>query len=74
MSWSLSVLGVWPIPDEPAYQLPSLGSGAEVQSRICAYLAGVDWSNPACGLYAGDGFTFEFSVGQGEPGGARCTV
>jgi hypothetical protein len=44
-----------------------MGSGDEIRQRISATLSGVDWSNPAWGLYAGDGFTFEFSVGPEEP-------
>jgi len=58
---------VWPLPDDPAYDLPPLGTGDEVRSRISAHLPHVDWSHPAWGLYAGNGFTFEFSVGPEEP-------
>jgi hypothetical protein len=44
-----------------------MGSGDEIRQRISAQLPGVDWSTPTWGLYAGDGFTFEFSVGPEEP-------
>jgi hypothetical protein len=68
MSWTVSALGgVWPFPDDPAYEPPALGSGDEVRVRISAHLPGVDWSVPTWGLYAGDGFTFELSVGPEEP-------
>src|SRR4051812_33315008 len=67
MSWTVSVLGEWPVSDDPAHGLPCLGTGDEVRSRISAHLPGVDWSTPAWGLYGGDGFTFEFSVGPEEP-------
>ena len=67
MSWTVSALCVWPLPDDPAYEPPPLGTGDEVRSRISAHLPGVDWSDPTWGLYAGDGFTFEFSVGPEEP-------
>ncbi len=44
-----------------------MGSGDEVRRRISATLPGVDWSNPTWGFYAGDGFTFEFNLGDEEP-------
>ncbi len=67
MSWTVTVLGEWPVSDDPARSLPCLGTGDEVRGHISAYLVGVDWSTPTWGLYAGDGFTFEFSVGPEEP-------
>ena len=67
MSWTGSALSVWPLPDDPAYEPPPLGTGDEVRSRISAHLPGVDWSDPTWGQYGGDGFTFEFSVGPEEP-------
>ncbi len=71
MSWTVSVLGGKEPP--PLDHLPDdwrpepLGSGEEVRRRISAHLPGVDWSDPAWGLYGGDGFTFEFNVGREEP-------
>ncbi len=71
MSWTVSVLGGTerpPFPDTPpGWEPPVLGSSDEVRRRISAHLPGVDWSDPAWGLYAGDGFTFEFSLRPEEP-------
>jgi hypothetical protein len=70
MSWTVAVVGgEWPMPDDPAYQMPALGTGAEVRERISAHLPGVDWSVPAWGQYAGDGNPPPPSPGQpfGEP-------
>ena len=71
MSWTVSVFGGAcrpPLHDAPPdWEPPVMGSGDEIRQRISATLSGVDWSNPAWGLYAGDGFTFEFSVGPEEP-------
>jgi hypothetical protein len=44
-----------------------LGPAAEVRERIAALLPGVDWSDPTWGLYAGNGFSIEFNVGDDDP-------
>jgi hypothetical protein len=70
MSWTVSVFGGAerpPIHGSADFELAVMGSGDDVRRRISASLPGVDWSDPAWGLYAGDGFTFEFSVGPEEP-------
>jgi hypothetical protein len=43
-----------------------LGSPDEVRTRIDAHLPGVDWSDPAWGIYGGRGFSFEFNLGKDE--------
>lgn len=71
MSWTVSVFGGAERP--PIHNAPSdwdptvMGTGDEVRQRISAHLPGVDWTTPTWGLYGGDGFTFEFSVGPEEP-------
>jgi len=71
MSWSVSVFGG---VERPAihnaardWEPEAMGSGDEIRQRISAHLPAVDWSTPTWGIYAGDGFTFEFSVGPEEP-------
>lgn len=44
-----------------------LGSAEQVRAAISAALRTVDWSDPAWGLYSGDGFSIEFSVGREDP-------
>jgi hypothetical protein len=44
--------------------LRPLGLASEVRQRISALLTGLDWSDPTWGLYGGDGFSIEFSVGK----------
>ena len=70
MSWTVSVFGGPqrpPIHDMGDFEFPVMGSGDEVRQSISAHLPGVDWTTPTWGLYAGDGFTLEFSVGPEEP-------
>lgn len=43
-----------------------LGSPGEVRTKIDAHLPGVDWSDPAWGVYWGEGFSFEFNLGRDE--------
>ena len=63
MSWTVSAIGgMRPRLKDPNYEPPVLGTADEVRARISAHLAGVDWSIPDWGTYAGDGFTFEFNV------------
>src|SRR5690349_14977743 len=44
-----------------------LGPAGDVRRQISAFLEGVDWSDPAWGLYGGSGFSIEFNVGKDEP-------
>lgn len=44
-----------------------LGSQAEVRAKITDCIAGVDWSDPAWGVFHGDGYSYEFNTGTDEP-------
>jgi hypothetical protein len=45
----------------------SLGSQADVREKISIVLPRVDWSDPTWGMFDGDGFSFEFNMGQKDP-------
>jgi hypothetical protein len=44
-----------------------LGPAGVVRQQISALLPGIDWSDPTWGVYEGDGFSIEFSVGDDDP-------
>lgn len=44
-----------------------LGPAAEVRQAISRHLSSVDWSDPAWGIYDGDGFSIEFNAGSDDP-------
>lgn len=44
-----------------------MGVQAEIRQEISTILVGVDWSDPTWGLYDGDGYSFEFSMGKDDP-------
>ena len=71
MSWDVLVLnlGGKPPPSDAADADPvgPLGPAAQVRRRIAKHLPGVDWSDPASGLYERDGFTIEFRAGDDDP-------
>lgn len=46
--------------------LVPLGNASAVRNRISASLRGVDWSDPVCGFYRGDGFSLEFNIGRDD--------
>jgi hypothetical protein len=70
MSWDVMVLnyGGKLSPDEmlDAEPVGPLGPAAQVRRRIAKHLPGVDWSEPAWGIYEGDGFTIEFDIGEDD--------
>jgi hypothetical protein len=45
----------------------SLGLQAEVRQKISTIMPQVDWTDPSWGVFDGDGFSFEFSVGKEDP-------
>jgi hypothetical protein len=51
------------VDDEPT---GPLGSPDEVRSRVSSALPGVDWSEPAWGVYETDEYTIEFDVGDDD--------
>ena len=71
MSWDIMVLnyGGKLSPEEmlEAETVGPLGSAAQVRRRIAKHLPGVDWSDPAWGIYEGEGFTIEFNSGNDDP-------
>ena len=66
MSWDVYVMNYRGNPPaEITEDMPPpavMGSSADVRSMIDAHLGGVDWSDPAWGVFDGDGFSFEFNM------------
>lgn len=56
-----------PIEDLREEACSELGEAGEVRRRISSLLPGVDWTDPAWGLYGGDGFTIEFNIDADGP-------
>jgi hypothetical protein len=44
-----------------------MGTLAEVRAKIDACVPGVSWSDPSWGVFAGETYSYEFSIGQDEP-------
>lgn len=74
MSWDV-LLHAADEPPPPVAQMPDdwrgapMGTLAEVRAKIDACIPGVDWSDPSWGVFGGDGFSYEFSIGSDEPCG-----
>ncbi len=72
MSWDVSVFAA-DEPPPPLAEMPDdwrgaiLGPLAEVRRKISECLPEVDWSDPSWGRYEGDGFSYEFNIGDEEP-------
>lgn len=72
MSWDVLLLTAHE-PPPPGADMPDswrgepLGSQAEVRAKITDCIAGVDWSDPAWGVFHGDGYSYEFNTGTDEP-------
>jgi hypothetical protein len=72
MSWDVSVVAS-KSPPPPVGQMADdwkgelLGSADEVRAKISTCLPAVDWSDVMWGILDGDGFTFEFNVGNEDP-------
>jgi hypothetical protein len=71
MSWDMMIfkpsdppIPIDEIPDD--YQFPLMGTASEVRTGISTYLPGVDWADPAWGIYTGDGFSIELNIGPEE--------
>ena len=69
MSWDVIAFnfdGASPlkIDDLDETTLRPMGSTQNVRERISTCLDGVDWSDPTWGIFEGDGFSFEFNVGE----------
>lgn len=68
MSWDVLVFAAKE-PPPPVAELPGdwqgepHGTVVEVRRKISECLPGVDWADPAWGIFEGDGFSFEFSIG-----------
>ncbi len=71
MSWDVMVLNyggrLSPAELLNAEPVGPLGPTAQVRRRIAKHLPGVNWSEPAWGVYEGDGFTIEFNAGEDDP-------
>lgn len=68
MSWDVMVMdvGTPPPPMEEMEAGNVMGSPDKVREQISAHLPDVDWSDPSWGIYEGDGFSFEFNMGEEE--------
>jgi hypothetical protein len=72
MSWDVMVFNMRGKSPPSLEQLQEsdyepLGPAAVVRQHISALLPGIDWSDPAWGIYEGDGFSIEFNVGKDDP-------
>ncbi len=72
MSWDVWVFAAKAPPPSVAekadyWRGDILGALDQVRRKISACLPGVNWSDPAWGIYKGDGFSFEFNIGSKEP-------
>ncbi len=73
MSWDIVVLNYGDAPPVDAEEMGAagepdpLGSATAVRELISQHLDGVDWSDPTCGVYRGDGFTIEFPIRDSDP-------
>ena len=73
MSWDVMLFNFGGTPpanfEELAGDYPSkpLGSAAGIRDAISKQLPDVDWSDPAWGIYDGDGFSIEFNTGNRDP-------
>ncbi len=45
----------------------ALGAAASVRESVSATIPTVDWTDPAWGVFDGDGFSIEFNVGKDDP-------
>lgn len=61
------------VPPPPVEHMPGdwrgacLGSQTEVREKISSVLAEVSWNDPSWGLFEGEGFSFEFNMGNEDP-------
>jgi len=75
MSWDVLLYAASEPPPIPVAEMPDswlgepMGPLAEVRGKIDACVPGVDWSDLSWGVYAGDGYSYEFSIGSDEPCG-----
>src|SRR5690348_1964040 len=71
MSWDVMIFHlrepVQSLDDLAKDRMLPLGTTSEVRAAISAGLPNVDWSDPSWGLYAGSGFSIEFSIGKDDP-------
>ena len=73
MSWDVMVFNYHGTPPADMDEMAEagdpdpLGKAAAVRKAISKYLNGVDWTEPAWGVYMGEGFSLEFNMGEGDP-------
>ena len=72
MSWDVMVFNYGGSPPHSLSALPDdhkpepLGAANLVRDSISMHLPGVDWSDPAWGIYGNDGFSIEFNSGKDD--------
>lgn len=72
MSWDVMIFNTGgeqppPIEEFDESDWDPLGPAASVRQRLAGLLPGIDWSDPTWGIYGGEGFSIEFSVGDDDP-------
>jgi hypothetical protein len=69
MSWDVMVFDLGenppPIGEMGAdFKPKSLGPVSELRRKLSLHFSNINWSDPSWGVYDGDGFSVEFSVGK----------
>lgn len=73
MSWDVVIVDSGgktadcPITDLDDSDFNPLGPADEVRDKLSSHLPAIDWSDPAWGIFEGDGFSIEFNVGEDDP-------
>ncbi|HEV2971699.1 MAG TPA: hypothetical protein VGY55_17105 [Pirellulales bacterium] len=72
MSWDVMIFNLGGTPPPPLDKLREsdcapLGPAFDVRCRISTLLVGIDWSDPTWGVYAENGYSIEFNVGNDDP-------
>jgi hypothetical protein len=73
MSWDVVIVdsggktAACPITDLDDSDFNPLGPADEVRDKLSSHLPGIDWSDPAWGIFRGDGFSIEFNVLEDDP-------
>jgi hypothetical protein len=73
MSWDVMVFNYHGNPPADMDEMAEardpdpLGKASAVRKAISKHLEGVDWTDPAWGIYLGEGFSLEFNMGKEDP-------
>ena len=71
MSWDVLIMktdGKTPVRELPNDFKPEcMGNAEELRGRLSQFFATLDWSDPACGIFVGHGFSLEFNFTRSGP-------